>query len=80
MRAEAQEGNPDAQYALGYMYFNGQGVEPDLDEAMEWIRRAAEQGHRPALEALTQLAAIGARKPTTAEDRPQEPEDDATGS
>ena len=33
----------DAQYSLGLMYDNGQGVQQDHAEAVKWFRKAAEQ-------------------------------------
>jgi len=33
-----------AQYNLGFMYFNGQGVPQNYAEAARWYRKAAEQG------------------------------------
>lgn len=56
LRQEAILGNATAQYALGYMYYWGQGVEPDLEQALVWIQRAAENGSPEAVEALGQLA------------------------
>lgn len=47
----AQQGDPDAQYALGYMYFYGIGTVRDVDAAKLWIRRAAAQGQPLALKA-----------------------------
>src|SRR5215471_4551507 len=44
----AQQGDADAQYNLGLMYFNGQGVLQDYGQAMQWSRRAADQGVAPA--------------------------------
>jgi hypothetical protein len=40
----AQQGNARAQYALGVMYYNGQGMPQDYMQAAEWFRKAAEQG------------------------------------
>ena len=40
----ALSGNPDAQYALGYMYFNGIGTVKDEQTGILWIQRAASQG------------------------------------
>ena len=37
-----------AQFALGYMYANGNGVKKDESEAIKWYRKAAEQGFAPA--------------------------------
>lgn len=51
IQAAAQEGDPDAQYALGYMYFYAIGTRRDVDSAKIWIRRAAAQGQPLALKA-----------------------------
>jgi DamX protein len=40
----AQGGDPDAQYALGYMYYYGIGTARDKQAAELWIKRAARQG------------------------------------
>jgi TPR repeat protein len=48
----ASSGNADAQYTLGYLYFHGLGIEKSEANAMNWIQRAAQQGHSKALEAL----------------------------
>lgn len=47
----AQNGDPDAQYALGYMYFYGVGTVRDVNAAKLWIRRSAAQGQPLALKA-----------------------------
>jgi S1-C subfamily serine protease len=44
LRPLAQQGDADAQGALGFMYLHGYGVEQDYGEAANWCRRAAEQG------------------------------------
>ncbi len=53
-------GDAEAQYLLGQLYEAGEGVERDLTEAVRWYRKAAEQGHLPAVErsmaVLDQLA------------------------
>jgi TPR repeat protein len=41
---EAQKGNASAQYKLGYMYANGQGVPLDDRESVKWYGMAAEKG------------------------------------
>ena len=48
----AASGNADAQYTLGYLYFHGLGTEKSEAQAMNWIQRAAAQGHAKALQAL----------------------------
>lgn len=47
-RPLAQQGDADAQYNLGLMYDNGQGVTQDYKEALKWYRLAAAQGHSTA--------------------------------
>ena len=44
----AQNGHSGAQYNLGLMYNNGNGVGRDMFEAVDWWRRAAFQGHASA--------------------------------
>jgi len=44
----AKQGNADAQYKLGRMYEQGQGVPQDYMEAAVWINMAAKQGHSEA--------------------------------
>jgi TPR repeat protein len=41
---EAQRGDPDAQFALGVIYLNGLGVDPDPERAGRSFRLSAEQG------------------------------------
>ncbi len=44
----AEMGRADAQFRLGKMYYNGDGVRQDKSETVKWIRKAAEQGHAEA--------------------------------
>ena len=44
--------NPEALYALGYMYYYGLGVNKDVNLSRDLIRRSAAFGHRPAVKAL----------------------------
>jgi TPR repeat protein len=44
MRQLADQGIAKAQYALGVMYYNGQGVPQDYAQAVNWYRKAADQG------------------------------------
>ncbi len=48
LREAAEQGDADAQYSLGLIYANGQGVPRDHAEAAKWYRKAAEQGHAKA--------------------------------
>ena len=34
------------------MYMNGEGVEQSTEEAIKWAKKAAEQGHEMAIQAL----------------------------
>lgn len=47
----ACEGVPQAQYAIGYMYYYGYGVTQDTDVGFFWIKRAADQKYPPAMQA-----------------------------
>ena len=53
---EAEKGQPDAQYAVGYMYYYGQGVTEDKLKAMYWIGCAAKSGQPDAVLALNILS------------------------
>jgi TPR repeat protein len=51
-RPLAERGNVLAQYKLGLMYNNGEGVKQDFGEAFRWFHRAAAQGYAPAQRSL----------------------------
>ena len=44
LRPIAEQGDASAQFNLGFMYANGQGVPQDYATAVSWYRKAAEQG------------------------------------
>jgi len=44
-RPLAEQGDAPAQFNLGGMYRNGEGVPQDYKEAVKWYQLAAEQGH-----------------------------------
>lgn len=50
-----QQGNPHAQYLLGEIYRDGQGIPRNLNTAASWYRRAAKQGDESAQLALAQM-------------------------
>ena len=52
IRVHAEQGDGWAQYILGLMYDNGDGVAEDDAEAVRWYRLAAEQDHALAQNAL----------------------------
>lgn len=53
----ASEGNPDAEYAVGYMYYYGYGVSQDRETGIFWMDKAAKKGYAPAQKALQTLNA-----------------------
>ena len=44
----AEQGNAEAQFLLGKMYWMGQGVLKDGDQAVKWLKAAATQGNADA--------------------------------
>lgn len=57
LKPEAEKGQPDAQYAIGYLYYYGQGVVENRKQALYWINKAAKAGHLDAIAALKRLDA-----------------------
>ena len=45
----AEQGDADAQYNLGEMYYRGKGVRRDLDQAEVWYHKSATQGYAKAV-------------------------------
>lgn len=59
LKKEAEQGDAGAQYLLGFMYAEGQGLTQDTQEAIRWYTRAAEQGHPDAPLMLAAIYAEG---------------------
>jgi TPR repeat protein len=59
LRQAAKQGNPEAQYRLGMMYANGEGMELDHAKAAELLLAAAKQGQTAAQTTLGWLYANG---------------------
>jgi TPR repeat protein len=59
LRPLAEQGEASAQYNLGLMFDNGQGVQQNYATAVSWYRRAAEQGHADAQNNLGVMYAQG---------------------
>ena len=55
----AEHGDAQAQFNLGGMYANGEGVAQDAKQAVAWYRKAAEQGHAGAQSNLGAMYANG---------------------
>lgn len=49
IRPYAEEGDVDAQYAMGLIYAEGRGVPTDPARAHYWLSLAADQGDRDAV-------------------------------
>ena len=50
--ASAKQGNAEAQYNIGNLYFNGMGIEKNYEEAAKWMEKAALQGNTSAMTGL----------------------------
>lgn len=72
LRPLAEQNIPEAQYALGYMYYFGQGMPRNREAADYWVERAAARGYAKAEIALRQLGARRAPQPGSAETAPGE--------
>jgi uncharacterized protein len=55
----AEQGDAEAQFSLGRIYYNGEGVSRDDAEAVKWYRKAAEQGHTEAQLNLVEIYSYG---------------------
>ena len=53
---DSNQGEAEAQFNLAQCYDYGYGVPKDKAEAANWYRKAAEQGHGEAAEALKRLS------------------------
>ncbi len=58
-REAAGQGSGLAQYTLGGMYSNGEGVPQDYAVAVKWFRKAAGQGYAPAQFMLGRMYSFG---------------------
>lgn len=56
LKPAAEKDQADAQYAIGYMYYYGQGIVEDRKLAWYWINRAAAHGQPDAVAALKVLS------------------------
>ncbi|MEM8932329.1 MAG: caspase family protein [Acidobacteriota bacterium] len=55
----ATDGDAEAQFFVGQIHERGLGTAPDVTQAAEWYRRAADQGHTPSMVALGHLLETG---------------------
>jgi TPR repeat protein/predicted secreted protein len=59
LRPLAIQGNQEAQYDLGVLYYSGNGVKQDYSQAALWYRRAAQQGNADAQYSLGNMFLMG---------------------
>lgn len=59
----AEQGDADAQLALGKIYVSGQGVPPSAQTAADWFSRSAAQGNAQAAYELARLYLSGEQLP-----------------
>lgn len=57
--ANVAEKNPDAAYDLGLRLLRGDGVKRDSYQALEWLRKAGDNGHTQAQLALGRIYLMG---------------------
>jgi TPR repeat protein len=55
----AEAGNAEAQFELGWMYFNGEGVPKNTAKAEKWFRKSAEQENAGAQTQLRFMHYVG---------------------
>ena len=54
-KAAAEEGVTSAEYYLGICYFQGEGTKKDKEQAIKWLRIAAEDGDEDAMNLLLKI-------------------------
>jgi uncharacterized protein len=55
----AEQGNVDAQYKLGLIFYQGVGVEQDYKKSFDWTSKAAKQGNSQAESLLGEFYRLG---------------------
>lgn len=59
LMCDAEQGDAKAQYNLAYCYEYGDGVVQDIDKAIYWYKKAAEQEFVPAQVSLGNIYYYG---------------------
>lgn len=60
-RPLAEQGDAEAQFAIGWMYHNGYGLTINDHAAISWWSRAAESKHTEAMVALAMIYRLGGK-------------------
>jgi uncharacterized protein len=63
LREFQAEGSPDGNFAIGLLYYKGEGVKRDMREAASFFRKAADHGHAGARNNLGLMHAQGSGVP-----------------
>ena len=59
LRPVAEEGDLNAQFLVGEMYFKGLGTDRDFAKAFDWYFKAAQSGHAQAQANIGSMIALG---------------------
>ena len=51
----AEQGDAIAEFLVGSSYQRGSGVKKDINQAVEWYRKAARKGNKQAQDSLKRL-------------------------
>ena len=62
LKPYAEEGDPEAQYNIGWMYLNGYGLAMNDSHALKWWKLASEQGYTDATFSIAMLYSLGEGK------------------
>lgn len=66
----ALQGNDQAQYSLGYLYFYGLGVSQNTALGKRWISQSAAKGNEKAIEALEIFEKQKSKAPAKEKEQP----------
>ena len=65
LQQDADAGKADAQFSLGELLYEGEGVPQDYAKAFFWFKQAAAQGHAEAQHSIGEMYAEGRGLPQT---------------
>ena len=51
----ADQGDANAQFSLGFMYYQGHGVPQNTSQALRWLHKAQAQGYDAAKQAIERI-------------------------
>lgn len=71
---KAKNGDAEAMYQLGTMYAFGLGVPRDLDKALHWLKKAAEQGYSEAGLVLQDVGRSSGQTPNASSEQTSSPQ------